>query len=132
MLSMIALDAAMDVWDDVDMQVVREKSMALCRHFAELAETRCGGHGLSLAGPREFDRRGSQVSLNCPEGYAVMQALIAHNVVGDFRAPDKIRFGFAPLYTRYVDVWDAADTLARIMDGRLWDTPEFLARKAVT
>lgn len=132
MLSMIALDAAMDVWDDVDMQVVREKSMALCRHFAELAETRCGRHGLSLSGPREFDRRGSQVSLNCPEGYAVMQALIAHNVVGDFRAPDKIRFGFAPLYTRYVDVWDAVDTLARILDGRLWDTPEFLARKAVT
>jgi kynureninase len=132
MLSMIALDAAMDVWDDVDMQVVREKSMALCRHFAELAETRCGRHGLSLSGPREFNRRGSQVSLNCPEGYAVMQALIAHNVVGDFRAPDKIRFGFAPLYTRHVDVWDAVDTLARILDGRLWDTPEFLARKAVT
>ncbi len=132
MLSMIALNAAMDVWDDVDMQVVRGKSIALCKHFAELAEARCGKHGLSLAGPREFERRGSQVSLNCPEGYAVMQALIANNVIGDFRAPDKIRFGFTPLYTRYVDVWDAAETLARILDERLWDAPQFLAKKAVT
>lgn len=132
MLSMIALDAAMDVWDDVDMLMVRTKSIALCKHFAELAEVRCGRHGLSLAGSRDFERRGSQVSLNCPEGYAVMQALIANNVVGDFRAPDKIRFGFTPLYTRYVDVWDAVETLARILDERLWDAPQFLAKKAVT
>jgi len=122
----------MDVWDDVDMQAVRRKSIALCRHFAALAEARCVGHGVSLAGPRDFDKRGSQVSLNCPEGYAVMQALIAHNVVGDFRAPDKIRFGFTPLYTRYVDVWDAVEALARILDQRLWDDPRFLAKKAVT
>jgi kynureninase len=106
--------------------------MALCKHFAELAESRCGEFGLSLAGPRDFDKRGSQVSLNCLEGYAVMQALIANNVVGDFRAPDKIRFGFTPLYTRYVDVWDAVETLARILRQRLWDTPEYLAKKAVT
>ncbi len=77
-------------------------------------------------------QRGSHVSFHCPEGYAVMQALIAHNVIGDFRAPDMIRFGITPLYTRYVDVWDAADTLARVMDQRLWDTPQFLAKKAVT
>jgi kynureninase len=70
--------------------------------------------------------------LHCPEGYAVMQALIAAKVIGDFRAPDLIRFGFTPLYTRYADVWDAVDCLARILDGRLWDQPQFRARKAVT
>ena len=61
-----------------------------------------------------------------------MQALIAAKVIGDFRAPDMIRFGFTPLYTRYADVWDAVDGLARILDGRLWDQPQFRARKAVT
>ena len=131
-LSMAALDAALDVWDGIDMQVVRKKSMALCGLFAELAETRCGRHGVKLAGPRDMAERGSHVSLHCPEGYAVMQALIAHRVVGDFRAPDMIRFGFTPLYTRFIDVWDAVDVLSRILDQRLWDQPQFMARKAVT
>ena len=131
-LSMAALDAALDVWDGIDMQAVRTKSMALCGLFAELAETRCGRHGVKLAGPRDMAERGSHVSLHCPEGYAVMQALIAHRVVGDFRAPDMIRFGFTPLYTRFIDVWDAVDVLSRILDQRLWDQPQFMARKAVT
>ena len=131
-LSMAALDAALDVWDGIDMQAVRTKSMALCGLFADLAETRCGRHGVKLAGPRDMAERGSHVSLHCPEGYAVMQALIAHRVVGDFRAPDMIRFGFTPLYTRFIDVWDAVDVLSRILDQRLWDQPQFMARKAVT
>jgi kynureninase len=131
-LSMAALDAALDVYDDVDMTRLREKSKALCGQFIELVEARCGKHGLALAGPRDLDQRGSHVSFSCPEGYAVMQALIAHGVVGDFRAPDKIRFGFTPLYAGYAEVWDAVDILARILDGRLWDKPQFLAKKAVT
>ncbi len=131
-LSMVALDAALDVWDDVDLKEMRRKSMALCKLFAELAETRCGKHGVKLSGPRDFKQRGSHVSLQCPEGYAVMQALIANQVVGDFRAPDIIRFGLTPLYTRYCEVWDAVDRLADILDRRIWDQPQFLARKAVT
>jgi kynureninase len=131
-LSMAALDAALDVWDGVDMRDVRRKSVALCKLFIDLAETRCGRHGVRLAGPRDMEMRGSHVSLHCPEGYAVMQALIASSVIGDFRAPDMIRFGFTPLYTRYVDVWDAVEHLAGILDHRLWDRPEFLAKKAVT
>ena len=79
-----------------------------------------------------MDERGSHVSFHCPEGYAVMQALIAQGVIGDFRAPDLIRFGVTPLYTRYADIWDAAEILARILDGKLWDRPEFMTRKAVT
>ena len=73
-------------------------------------------HGVHLAGPRDMNERGSHVSFHCPEGYAVMQALIAHGVIGDFRAPDIIRFGVTPLYTRYVDIWDAAAILTRILD----------------
>jgi kynureninase len=132
MLSMQALDAAMDVWADVDMQVSYEKSKSLCLLFVELVEARCGRHGLKLYGLRDMAARGSHVSLHCPEGYAVMQAMIARGVIGDFRAPDLIRFGFAPLYNSYADVWDAVEHLAQVMNGRLWDTPEFRAKKAVT
>ena len=131
-LSMAALDAALDIFDGIDMQVVRKMSLALCKLFADQTVERCGRHGVKLMGPGDWRRRGSHVSLNCPNGYAVMQALIAHNVIGDFRSPDMIRFGFTPLYTRFVEVWDAVDRLARILDERLWDQPQFLTRKAVT
>ncbi len=131
-LSLAALDAALDVWDDVDMTVVRWKSLALCSLFIDLVSQRCGAHGVSVAGPRNMEERGSHVSLHHTQGYAVMQALIAANVVGDFRAPDMMRFGFTPLYTSFTDVWDAVDILARILDTRAWDQPQFLAKKAVT
>ncbi len=131
-LSLVALDAAMAVWDDVDMHVVHRKSKSLCGLFIELVEARCAKHGLTLAGPRDFDARGSHVSFQCPQGYAVMQALIARRVIGDFRAPDMIRFGFAPLYNTHEEVFDAVEVLAGILDQRTWDQPEYLAKKAVT
>lgn len=131
-LSLAALDAALDVWDDVDMAKVRAKSEVLCKAFISLAEERCAGFGVSLTGPRDMAERGSHVSLRHPEAYAVMQALIAAGVVGDFRAPDLMRFGFAPLYNRFVDAWDAVDRMADILTRRAWDDPRFLARKAVT
>ena len=106
-LSMAALDAALDVWDDVDMGVLRKKSLGLCRTFIDLVEQRCAAHGVKVAGPRDLSRRGSHVSLHYTNGYAAMQALIAASVVGDFRAPDIMRFGFTPLYTSFADVWDA-------------------------
>jgi len=131
-LALAALDAALDVWDDVDLETLRAKSVALCGTFIDLVEQRCGRFGVSLAGPHEMARRGSHVSLHHPEGYAVMQALIASGVVGDFRAPDMMRFGFTPLYTRFTDVWDAVEALTRILDTRRWDQPQFRNRKAVT
>jgi len=132
MLSMAALDAALDVWDDVDMNVLRTKSLALCKAFIDLVESRLAAHGVTVDGPRDMHQRGSHVSIHHPQGYAVMQALIAANVVGDFRAPDMMRFGFTPLYTSFTEVWDAVDILARILDGQEWNQPQFLARKAVT
>lgn len=131
-LSLAALDAALDAWDDVDMPVLRQKSVALCAAFIGLVEQRCARHGVTVAGPREMTQRGSHVSLHHPQGYAVMQALIASRVVGDFRAPDMMRFGFTPLYTSFTDVWNAVEVLARILERREWDQPQFLARKAVT
>lgn len=131
-LSLQALDAALDVWADVDMNEVYAKAQKMCALFTELAEARCGSHGIVLFGGRNFANRGSHVCLQHPEGYAVMQALIKRGVIGDFRAPDLMRFGFAPLYNSFVDVWDAVEHLAAVMDGRLWDIAEFRERKAVT
>ena len=132
-LSMIALDAALDAWDGVSMGAVRAKSMALTDYFIALVEARCDGHGLELVSPRDSEKRGSQVSFSHQSGgYAMISALIAEGVIGDFRAPDILRFGFAPLYTRFVDVWNAVDRLVGILDERRWDQPLFRTRRKVT
>ena len=136
-LSLVALDAAMDEWADVDMQILQQKSRSLCQTYIDLVEASCSKHGLKLAGPRDFNQRGSHVSFEChlenkDAGYAVMQALIARRIIGDFRAPNIIRMGFAALYNSHVEVWDAANALADIMEQHLWDDPVFLKKKAVT
>jgi len=131
-LAMAALDAALDAWDGIDMAAVRAKSVALCDLFIELVEERCAGAGLRLASPRDADRRGSQVSFRHAEGYAVMQALIDRGVIGDFRSPDLLRFGFTPLYLRYIDVWDAVDALADILASGSWNRDSYKRRAAVT
>jgi len=131
-LAMAALDSALDVWNDVDLVALRRKSADLCALFIACVEGANAKHGVRLAGPREMHKRGSHVSFHCPEGYAVMQSLIAHGVIGDFRSPDIIRFGVTPLFTRFVDIWDAAEILSRILSERLWDDPRFKERKAVT
>jgi kynureninase len=131
-LSMIALDSALDVWEGVDIQMLREKSVRLAELFISEVEGRCGAYGIKLASPRDKARRGSQVSFRCQDGYAVMQALIAHGVIGDFRAPDIIRFGLTPLYIGFTDVWDAAATLERVLAKSLWDAPQFKTRAQVT
>lgn len=132
-LSLAALEAGVDGVLTADIAALRAKSMALGDLFIAAVDGRGGPDlGLSLASPRNAAARGSQVSFRHAEGYPVMQALIAGGVVGDFRAPDILRFGFAPLYVRYVDVWDAAQTLLRILETRSWDRPEFKRRAAVT
>ena len=131
-LSMIALDSALDVWEDVDMRVVRDKSVRLAELFISEVERSCLSYGLRLASPRPAEMRGSQISFHCEEGYAVMQALIAERVIGDFRAPDIIRFGLTPLYTGFAEVWDAAHILERVLVDRLWDRANFKKKAAVT
>lgn len=129
-LSMASLDAALDVWDGVSMADLRTRSIELSETFIAEVEARCPQ--LTLASPRDPERRGSQVSFAFPEGYAAMQAAIANGVVGDFRAPDIMRFGFTPLYVGRADVVRAAETLERVMGERLWDRPEFKQRAKVT
>ena len=129
-LGLIALEAALTAFDGVDMQGLRSKSVGLTDLFIRLVDQELSGFG--LASPRDSARRGSQVSLTHAEGYAIMQALIARGVIGDFRAPDILRFGFAALYVRYVDVWDAVAALQTVMGLGEWAQPQFQQRKAVT
>jgi kynureninase len=114
------------------MALLRAKSLALGDLFIELVEARCAELGLELITPREHAMRGSQASLRHPQGYAIMQALIARGVIGDFRAPDILRFGFTPLYLRYVDIWDAVEQLRDVLATRAWDRPEWRVRGKVT
>jgi kynureninase len=129
-LQMAALEAALEVWDGVDLAEVHRQSLRLQDQFIKGVESRCPG--LTLATPRSHQMRGSHVSFRHPEGYAIMQALIAEGVIGDFRAPDILRFGITPLYIDEDDIARAVNILARIMEYGSWDKPEFKARAAVT
>jgi kynureninase len=131
-LSLAALDAALGAFDGVDVGAARAKAGALGDLFIERVEARCAGKGLTLASPREAAARGGQVSFRHPHGWAVMQNLIARGVIGDFRSPDVIRFGFAPLYVRQVDVWDAVEVLGGILDSESWRDPRYQTVAAVT
>ncbi|MDP4033772.1 MAG: kynureninase [Pseudorhodobacter sp.] len=129
-LQLAALEAALDIWDRVDMADLRAASLALTDQFIAGVEATCPG--LALATPREHSARGSQVSFRHPESHAIMQALIARGVIGDFRAPDTLRFGFTPLYIGADDVAKAIAILAEVMQGKLWDRPEYQTRAKVT
>ncbi|OIQ72667.1 kynureninase [mine drainage metagenome] len=129
-LQLAALEASMDIWDMAEMADVRAKSIALTDLFIALIEGSCPS--LTLASPRDGNGRGSQISFRHAEGYAIMQALIAHGVIGDFRAPDILRFGFTPLYIDEGDVRAAAAIIAEVMGKALWDRPEYKVRARVT
>ncbi|GIW24464.1 kynureninase [Meiothermus sp.] len=131
-LSMSALDAALEVFVDVDLEALREKSLRLTDLFIELMEPLAARYGFELVTPREHAQRGSQVAYRHQEGYAVMQALISQGVIGDFRAPDIVRFGFTPLYLRFMDVWEAVQRLEHVMRQDLWKDPRFQQRAKVT
>ncbi|HXZ01082.1 MAG TPA: kynureninase [Stellaceae bacterium] len=131
-LSLAALEAGVDLLLGVAPAALREKSLRLTETFIAAVEQEAAGLGLALLSPRDGGRRGSQASFRHAQGWPVMQALIARGVIGDFRAPDILRFGFAPLYTRFVDAWDAAAALAEILKTGAWDRPEFHRRALVT
>jgi kynureninase len=130
-IALAALEAGLDTFNGIAMADIEAKSRALLALFIGEVERRCGEE-IRLYGPRDLARRGSHVCFAHSEGYAVMQALIERGVVGDFRAPDLMRFGFTPLYTRFEDAWRAADALAEILRTRDWDRPRFKQRGKVT
>ena len=135
---------AMGVWVLGGLAALRQKSLALTDLFIALVEERCDGHGLGLVTPKEHARRGSQVCLTRQHGaYAIVQALIARGVIGDFRAgtsagsartqdQDILRFGFTPLYTSFADVWHSVDHLRQVLAGGEWERPQFNQKHAVT
>jgi kynureninase len=130
-LALAALDAGLATFDGVAMADLQAKGRRLSQLFIDAVEERCGTE-VRLASPRQPERRGSHVSFAHREGYAVMQALIERGVIGDFRAPDLMRFGFAPLYNRYEEVWRAAETIGKVLRTRAWDQPRFRERGKVT
>jgi len=137
LLSMSALGCGLDVFEQAQhlggLPALRRKSLALSDLFIALVESRCAGHGLTLVTPREAALRGSQASFaHDTGGYPIMQALIARGVIGDFRAPDLLRFGFTPLYTRFVDVFDAVENLSEVLTSGEWREARFGQRAAVT
>ncbi|WP_406311474.1 kynureninase [Streptosporangium sp. NBC_01639] len=131
-LAFAPLNASLDIWERADLAQVRAKSVALTSLFIDLSEELCAPYGLELVTPRDPERRGSQVSLRHPEGYPVMRALIDRGVHGDFRAPDILRFGFAPLYLRFTDIYDAVAVLAEVLEKEHWREERYQRRLAVT
>jgi len=148
-LSLTALECGLDTLLAAQplggMAALRKKSLALTDLFIALVEERCAGHGLTLVTPRAHAQRGSQASLSCQNGaYAIVQALIARGVIGDFRAgdrstgparagsPDILRFGFTPLYIGFEDVWQAVGHLQQVLESAEWQRPEFNQKHAVT
>lgn len=131
LLSFAGLEASLEIWDRVDLAELRRKSLALTDLFMDLVEDRVGSH-VEVVTPRDHAIRGSHVSLRHENAYAPMQALIERGVIGDFRAPDLMRFGFTPLYVGYADVWDAVDILTEILTTEVWREERFSTRLAVT
>ncbi|BBU57099.1 kynureninase [Mameliella alba] len=129
-LQLAVLDAALDAWDGVEMGELRVASVALCERFIAEVEARCPM--LKLASPREAGQRGSQVSFAFADGYAAMQALIDRGVIGDFRAPDIMRFGFTPLYIDEDDVVAAVDVMEDVLGRELWRDPKYQVKSRVT
>jgi kynureninase len=131
-LGLAALETGVDLQLQADPAQVEAKGLALAALFIAEVEARAADPDLKLTGPREAAQRGLHVSFAHPQGYALVQAMMARGVVGDFRAPDIARFGFSPLFLSYAEVWDAAHALADILAARGWDRPEFQTRAAVT
>jgi kynureninase len=131
-LGLAALEAGVDLQLLADPGLIEAKGLALADLFIAEAQGRGADPHLVLTGPSEAARRGLHVSFAHPQAYAVVQAMIARGIVGDFRAPDIARFGFSPLFLSYAQVWAAAETLAEVLATRAWDRPEFHRRAAVT
>jgi kynureninase len=131
-LSLAPLEAGVEMLLEAGMPALARKSRELSQYFIDLVAEMCPSAGLRLESPADPRLRGSHVSLSHPEGYAIMRALIERQVIGDFRAPDILRFGFTPLYTSFEDVFGAVETLAGVIGGDCWRDPKYAVRGAVT
>jgi kynureninase len=131
-LAMAALEAGLATYDEVIPEAVFAKGRALGDYAIALMDARCAGRGFTLLSPRNAEERGSHVSFAHANAWPICQALIARGVIGDFRAPDALRLGFAPLYMRFADVWQAVEAIRVVIDSGNWDNPAYRARAVVT
>jgi kynureninase len=132
MLSLLALECGVDLFAGIDLAEVEAKAQQLVTLFIDQVEARCAGQGLAPITPRDPARRGSQVAFAHPNAWPIMQALIERGVIGDFRAPDVLRFGITPLYIGYEDLWRAVEALAEVLETGAWREPRLQARARVT
>lgn len=131
-LGLTALECGIDLMARADMSELRHKSQRLGELFIQLMDERCGAFGFALVSPRDPTLRGSQVSYAHPRGYGIVQALKERDLIGDFRAPDVLRFGLTPLYLRYRDIFDAVERIREVCATGAWDQPQYRERAAVT
>jgi kynureninase len=131
-IAMAALECGLDTFDNISITVIRQKSLTLSDLFLQLMDEHCTPFGFACVSPREHASRASHLSFAHPQGYAIMQALIARNVIGDFRQPNLLRFGFTPLYTRFIDVWNAVAIIRGVMQNEEWKAAQFQTKNLVT
>ncbi len=131
-IGLSVLEVGVDIMAQADMSDIRRKSSKMGDLFIQLLDEKCKDYGFEIVSPRDANVRGSQVSMKHDNGYAIVQALIARGVIGDFRAPDIMRFGFTPLYLRYIDIWNMVEILVEIMETNEWQKPEYSKVAAVT
>ena len=131
-LGLAALECGLTLFDGIDLAALYAKGSALGDYYIALMDERCVGRGFTLTSPRDAAQRGSHVSFAHANAWPICRALAARGVIGDFRAPDVLRMGFAPLYTSFADVWHAVDAICAVIDTRAWNDPAFHARAAVT
>lgn len=131
-LGLSCLEVSIDLFLKADMQAVRNKSVQMCDLFIRLLDEKCSDYNFEVISPLDSTERGSQVSFAHEQGYPIVQAMIDQKVIGDFRAPNVMRFGFTPLYLKYMDVWQAVTVLEEIMQNRTWDQEKFKRVSAVT
>ena len=131
-LSLRGVGCGLDTFENVSIVDLREKSVSLCSLFIRLIRQQCAGFGLEIIGPENGEKRGSHVSIAFKHGYPIVQALIEKGIVGDFRAPDLMRFGFAPLYLGYQQIWDAAAMLEHCLKQEVWNDPKYHQVASVT
>jgi kynureninase len=131
-IAMSALDAALDVWQDVDISQVREKSIALADVFIKLVQTHSCLSDFRLCSTENSSQRGSQLAFSHTDAFAICQALIEKGVIADFRAPNILRFGFTPLYTSFEEIWQAVAILAEVVKSQLYTQPRFNLAGKVT
>ena len=131
-LSYKAVESALDIFDEISLEQVREKSIQLSELFIKLIQQECGDFGFELFSPIDAAHRGSQISYKHENAYPIMQSLISRGIIGDYREPNILRFGISPLYMRYEDVWSAIICLKNIMQSNEWDSSNFKIRNYVT